>query len=859
MTALLSRLVALCVKHAWITVAGFAILAVLGGGPAATRLGMTTDVRLLFNPDLPWKQRDAADRAAFPQFQDVIVAVVDARIPEEAEATAKALEQRLSGDHAHFSAIRRPDASPYLQREGLLFLPAATLADLLDRTVDAEPFLGQLAADPSARGLFSALGLIGIGVSRGQADLGTFAPALAGFHAALASSAAGHPQNLSWESLLSGPAAQLAGPNRIVLIKPKLDFGAIQPGGVATEIVRRVAAALPFVASGEAHVNLTGSVPLEDEEFASAAKGAAIGLAASLVLVVIWLWLALASWRLILPVVATLILGLSLTTGFAAVAVGTLNLISVAFAILFVGIAVDFAIQFTVRFRDVRRGEPDISAALALTGARAGRQVLVAAAATAAGFLAFVPTEFRGVAELGLIAGVGMLIAFLCTITFLPAMLRLCRPRDEAEEIGFASAAPADRVLARLRVPVLVGFGAVFVAGAVLTPRLAFDSNTLHTKDQNSEAVRTLMRLLDSPVTNPFTIDIMRPSVADAQRLAAPLDRLQLVDHVVSLLSFVPSDQAAKLAALHDAAGLLGPVLSPQPERSPDARALRAAAAKCLAQLQPAVAKLPPGHPLALIAADLRTLSTAPDAMVLAANAALVRFLPQQLDRLRLALAAQPVGEADIPADIRRDYVLPDGQARLQVVPKASVAESSVLHRFVAEVQAVAPDAGGPAVTIVATADTIIGAFRKAAFAAVAAIAVILLVALRRWVDAGLVLAPLLLSAAMTVGVMKLAGMGLNYANIIALPLLLGVGVSFNIYFVMNWRAGQAPRLTSATTRAVVFSALTTGSAFGSLAVSAHPGTASMGTLLLISLGCTLVASLVFLPALLAYPAKASE
>ena len=584
-----------------------------------------------------------------------------------------------------------------------------------------------------------------------------------------------------------------------------------------------------------------------------------MGLAASLVLVVAWLFLALGSWRLILPVVSTLILGLALTTGFAAAAVGTLNLISVAFAILFVGIAVDFAIQFAVRFREVRRGQPEIVAALALTGARAGRQVLVAAAATAAGFLAFVPTAFRGVAELGLIAGAGMLIAFLCTVTFLPALLRLCRPRGETGEIGFARAAPADRVLAHLRIPVLAASATMFAAGAVLTPRLVFDSNTLHTKDQNSEAVRTLMRLLDSPVTNPFTVDIMRPSVAEAQRLAAPLARLDLVDHLVSLQSFVPMDQEAKLAVLRDAAGVLAPILSPTPMAPPDADALREAARACLERLRPALAKLPAGHPLALIAGDLKMLSTSPAPTLLAADAALVRFLPSQLDRLRQALAAGEVAEADIPPDIRRDYVLPDGQARLQVVPKASVAESAVLHRFVSEVQALAPDAGGPAVTIVATADTIIGAFRTAALAAVAAIAVILLLALRRLTDAGRVLAPLLLSAAMTVVVMKAVGMTLNYANIIALPLLLGVGVSFNIYFVMNWRAGQAPKLTSATTRAVVFSALTTGSAFGSLAVSAHPGTASMGTLLLISLGCTLIASLVFLPALLAYPAKASE
>jgi hypothetical protein len=183
---------------------------------------------------------------------------------------------------------------------------------------------------------------------------------------------------------------------------------------------------------------------------------------------------------------------------------------------------------------------------------------------------------------------------------------------------------------------------------------------------------------------------------------------------------------------------------------------------------------------------------------------------------------------------------------------KPAARDSRGLAEFVHEVKRVAPDAGGSAVTIEASSQTIVGSFRSAAIAAFAAIAVILLVALRRPLDVGLVLSALLLSALMTVIVMAALALPLNYANIIALPLLLGVGVSFNIYFVMNWRAGRAAMLGSATARAILFSALTTGTAFGSLALSRHPGTASMGTLLLISLGCTLVASFAFIPALLA-------
>jgi uncharacterized membrane protein YdfJ with MMPL/SSD domain len=322
---------------------------------------------------------------------------------------------------------------------------------------------------------------------------------------------------------------------------------------------------------------------------------------------------------------------------------------------------------------------------------------------------------------------------------------------------------------------------------------------------------------------------------------------------VLSLDSFVPKDQPAKLAAIADTANVLGPTLlahgSQAPVKPDDIRLAAHTAAGNIAQVLSKVAK---DSPLVPLGADLKTLETAPDATVLAANAALTRFLPMQLDRLRTALTAQPVSAGGVPQDIARDWILPDGRVRVQAVPKPAANGNQGLRDFVAQVQSVAPDAGGSAVTIVATSQTIIGAFRQAAISALIVIAVILLVALRRVLDVGLVLAPLLLSALLTVVIVTTVPMPLNYANVIALPLLLGVGVSFNIYFVMNWRAGLSHPLGSATARAVLFSALTTGTAFGSLALSHHPGTASMGALLLLSLFCTLLASLVFVPALLA-------
>ena len=458
-------------RRAPAVLAAAALIAALSCWLAAARLGVSTDTDELFAASLPWRQQELAFDRAFPQFSDLLVAVVDAATPEQADQTAAALAQALAADAAEIRLVRRPDGAPFLDANGLLFLDQPTLTGLMDRTIDAQPFFGQLAADPSARGLFAALTLLAMGIERGEARLSPITPALAAFGRTLSEAADGHARALSWQTLLAGDLADKRGAYRFVLVQPRLDHAALQAGGAATRAIRQAAAALPWVQAGQARVRITGPVALADEEFATVAEGALAGMLASLLLVTLWLVLAVRSWRLIVPILLTLGLGLSVTTGFAALAVGTLNVVSLAFAVLFVGIAVDFSIQFCVRLREMRLRTDGLEAALIATAGRTGPQILVAAAATACGFLAFVPTAFRGVAELGLIAGAGMLIAFACTLVFLPAALTLFRPGGEAREIGFAWGDRAEALLLRARRPVLAAFLLLALLGAALLPR----------------------------------------------------------------------------------------------------------------------------------------------------------------------------------------------------------------------------------------------------------------------------------------------------------------------------------------------------------------------------------------------------
>ena len=848
----LAGLVDLCQRHAWATVLTGGLLAFLGITYAASHLGLSSETDRLFSSDLPWRQRAAAFKAEFPQFQDLLVAVIDAREPEEAEATAASLTEVLAADHEHFQSVRRPDASPFFRREGMLLLERSKLEETLNRIIDAQPFLGELTKDPSARGLFSALSLAAAGVEQEHADLEPHRSALTAFHNAIKDAVAGHPHPLSWVRLLAGELADPAGSYKFVLAKPRLDHTQMEFSGAAARTMRGAAAGLEFVKSGEARVRITGNVVLAEEEFATVAQGTVEGMIVSVLLITVWLFLAVRTWRLIIPILLALALGTVLTLFFAALAVGTLNLISVGFSILFVGIAVDFAIQFSVRYREQCQREQDTAAAMTETGRRAGRQILVAAIAISAGFLSFVPTDFRGVAELGLIAGVGMLIAAFCTMTFLPAAIAVFRRSVVGErEIGFAWAAPLDKMIHRHARWLLILFGIVGCIGMLLLPWLSFDANPLHTKNANTEAMRTLEDLRSSPFANPFTADILVTSPAEATALSSQLTGLPLVSSMLSINSFVPSDQPEKLALIQDAKNLLSATLVPRassPRPGPDQ--IRAAVRKALTRFESILPESTDAI-VPVLTDDLRVLAAAPDDVLVNLDQTLTRFLPAQLDSLRDALQAESVSLETIPAELSRDWLLPGGGARIQVVPTPDARTSEGLAEFVMRVQAIAPDATGPAPTIIATSETITHAFRFSMVAALVVITMILVIELHRLLDVALVLAPLLLSSLMTITALVLLRMPLNYANIIVLPLVLGVGVSFNIYFVMNWRAGQRAVLASATARAVLFSALTTGSAFGSLALSRHPGTASMGWLLLTTLCFTLAASFVFLPALL--------
>jgi uncharacterized protein len=820
---------------------------------AARHAGIDTDTSDLISPKLPWRRAEAELDRAFPQNKDLLAIVVDGATPDQAEDAAAALAARLKASPDLFQDVREPEGSLFFRRNGLIFLSREDVQRFADAMISAQPMLGALGADPSPRGVFNALDLFSQGAIRGEIAPSELDRPFRAVARALDAALDGRYAPLSWQNLLSSRAPGPRELRRFVLARPALNFGAVEPGRRAISAIQAAARAEGFVPDRGVRVRVTGPVALSDDQLSALSEGAGATAALSLGLLLLWLALATRSVRTLAAILVTLAVGLVACASFAVAAVGPFNPISVAFAPLFIGIAIDFGIQFSVRYAAERQCGDGAPEALRRTARGVGAPLLVAGAATAAGFLSLFPTEYRGVSELGLIAGAGMLIALVLNLTLLPALLALLRAGGFKEAAGFAWAAPLDRMFVRRRIRVLFAGGILAVASAVALGRLRFDFDPINLENPKAESVQTLFDLMRNPETTPYTLDILASSPADASGLAQRLGSLPEVSQVIWLGSFVPEDQQAKLEILQDARDLLEPAWSSSPPlATPGAGEVLAAAAHCDADIRKLAAR---GDPGAMKLADaLGRLVRRGPGVVPALEANLSKGATRRLEDVRLALQASPVTIGTIPPELRNDWVSADGRYRIQVFPKGDARDRDVLRGFVEAVRREAPGATGMPVGIQESARTVIRAFATAGVLAVVAITLLLIAVLRRMRDVAAVLLPLLLAGLLTLATSALAGMPLNFANIVTLPLLLGIGVAFDIYFVLRWRSGEAGLLQSPTARGVVYSALTTGTAFGSLMLSASPGMAEMGKLLSLGLFYTLVCTLTFLPALLGAP-----
>jgi len=824
--------------------------------------------------DLPFQQREAAYKKAFPQDRDSIVVVLQGRSRSATDQAVERLVSWLRSQPRTFPEVYVPGGGAFFRRNGLLYLSTEQVRAFAKRITDAQPLIARLAADPSIGGLSKLLSEAIDHELSGGSSLSGLPEVYGALNDAIRANLQGEPYEVSWAELMGGNLNDLGPSKRFVIVQPAMDYHSLEPAAAAIQRLREGLASLHLDPAHGVQVGITGSAVLDAEQLQTVSHGAAFSLLLTFVLEILLVSLALRSARLVTAVFVSLISGMVFTTAWALLFIGPFNLISVAFAILFVGLGVDFGIQFCMRYREELFSGAPHREALGLVTRGVGAALTLAAAAAALSFFAFVPTSYAGIVDLGLVSGVSMLIALILTITMVPAILTLWP--ISAGSLRRISYPHFRRVPTLARHPihryaywVLGGVAVLAMAAIPAALRVSFDFNPLHMIDKRAEGVRVFEALLADPDTAPYRIDVLRPNLASALATARRLDAVPTVARTVTIDSYIPKDQQAKLAILQNLQILVPPfsLLMPATLTPPDDQKSLEGLEELHGKLQELIhrdeaASTKPAQPSAEILAA-RRLSASLDRFLPAARRdperiqtlqeSVLGTLPDELKKLGEALMASPVTLNSLPKDLRERYLDARGQARVEVFPKENLGSNRNMLEFVRSVQKVVPDAVGAPVMLIEGGEAVLSAFRQATFTALISIGLLLLLSLRRYRDVLLIMGPLILAALFTVAAMSLLGLSFNLGNIIVLPLLIGLGVAFAIYLVLRWRSGVdvAHLLQTSTPMAVFFSGLTTLSAFGSLALSSDPGMASLGKALSLALAIVLLSILVVLPALL--------
>jgi len=825
-----------------------AALTLAGGAAyyAATHFAITTDTSQILSRDLPFQRLQERLEQAFPQLKDTAVVVIQGDTGDLAGNAASRLTDWLLTRRSDIESVYDPGGGEFFRKNALLYL---------DVPSQAQPLMSQVAQDPSLPRLLSVL-------KQGLQAQGTQGPHLGGLASifdqlgrTLDGQRAGRFYAVPWDELISGTDGAEDARLRFIIVKPRPRFDRLQPAAAALAAIREGIAALKLDAAHGVEARITGSAALDNDQLGTVSRDAGLSTVLSLSLVLILLIVGLRSgWQVLFTLIA-LFIGLSWTAAFALYVVGPLNLISIAFAVLFIGLGVDFGIQFCMRYQEECRDQRTSAEALRRTVLGIGGSLTLAAAAAALSFYSFVPTHYAGIVDLGIISGTSMLLALFTSVTVLPALLAL-RPKMVQRRVSL----PLSRHVhfAHPRV-IVTGFVALLAASLPLILHTRFDFNPLHLQNRNSEAVRTLEFLLRHGRSSPYEIEALEPDLARADDAARRLDGLKVVASAITLSSFVPDHQDEKLDIIQQLNLLMPPfTVAPSAASAPPPRI-----AEALDQFRDALGRFLREHPQDALAEPARRLfgavtvylsqfATNPEALT-TLQSRIMDGLRDQLSTLSLALQARRVTLQDLPPSLRDRYLAPNGQARLEILPAQNLTDNVKMRDFVEAVQARVPEVAGAPVMLVEGGRTVVQAFIEASLISVALITLLLTLVLRNLVDVLMVLTPLASAAALAVAAMTYFDVSFSLANIIVLPLIIGLGVAFGIYLVMRWRSGaEVGRLMrTSTPAAVLFSALTTMSSFGSLAVAGDPGISALGKTLSLGLAAVLLSILVLLPALL--------
>ena len=825
-----------------------------------------------------------AYRAEFGD-QEEIVAVIESDDAEKSTRAADALHTRLNRDSGLFREVFYPGGLPFFRKNGLLFMPLDEIKALRSTLTKVAPVLKDLAAAPSVQTLFTSLteqidGYLKNGDPASLQSLTFMLSTLdKGFKAF-----DGKSSGMSMDSFLKGSGdgkpsmLESAGKQQVITMLPVKQEGSF----VASEkSIKAARAALDEILKKPEFKGvkggLTGVPVLEYEEMATSQHDIEIATILSLTLTVILLLLAFRGMLNVIAAMVSLIVGICLSFGFATMAVGHLNILSMVFAIMLIGLGIEYGIQVVLRYQEELKNGVNGMSAIETGLSSNVRSIIMAAATVALAFATFAFTDFKGIAELGIIAAGGVFICVITTFTVLPAMLillerfrktpvttsnlQLVKGKTELYERPFFRA-----IFAKPRAVVAA---TLLLSLACLYPTLTmrFDYNLMNLQAKGLQSVEYAYKLMRSKENSGYFAVVTARDKSEAHSLTERLEKLPTVDHVVSTLTFIPDQQTEKLAELAVLRQTLADVVPVPYEENLQVMALPAVFENFrerVARLEGALAekKMPEAKPvgafLSTLDAFFKTLEKEKDnnalGMLRDFQGGMFAELPDKLKMMKESLDASAVTESDVPPQLIQRFVGKSGKLLLQVAAKNEIFEREPLQEFVTQVKGVFPNATGEPVMVFESLSVLRDAYLKAFIYAFIGIAAILLINFKSIRYALLGTLPLAAGLLLMIGGMRLMNVSFNSANIIVLPLILGVGIDSAIYIINRYRQGVETPAQVATRSAgigVFLNALTILFSFGALMVAHHQGVFSIGAVMSLGMVASVTVFLAFLPALL--------
>ena len=857
----LSSLVQLSISNKYLVVVIAISASVLSTWLTIQHARIDTNTENMLSDQLDWRIAYNTYKEKFPYFSDTIVIVVEgptAELTLEASSylTKEIIQFGVKSEHIFF-----PESEDFFRKNKYLYLDSEKLVEITDNLGQSQAMLGMLARDPSVLGLLDITNLIldessNQNVESSRSFIDSLTRSLDAF-------LYGSNTPMSWQSLLNS-GREISQTHRILFtIQPELKFDELLPGSKLIDHVRGISHSISAEKWPNVNVRLTGQAALGYDELDSVIEGAGQAGILALIAILLVLSIGLKSPAAVFSIIFVVILGLTYTSAFAAIAIGSLNMISIAFSVLYVGLAADFAIHFYSTYIEESIKNSQVKALERATVHNIA-PLSLCAFTTSIGFLAFIPTAYKGVGELGLIAGVGMIVGLLSSFTILPAMISIfpgVRPRTYYRNIYKKNKS----LITPQRQLFLLASTLIFLGGLHVAKQATFDVNPIHLNNPEAESVTTLDELSSEGIVIINSINFIARNEQEALSLVGALTKLPEVKEVKTVQDFIPNNQNEKLKIIENMMWSLGGDIEIRAAIN-DPFLLENNIDRNLVTLKDI------DNPTVQIMAFSRTLNNLKQANMnlddqekkkfyQQLDSHIMRHFPALISQINTGTEAEKISLQSLPKTLRERWVSHDGSYRLEIIPKNVLDTNEKTAHFIKIVrEVVGQNATGVPIINTEASQAVIKSFMQAFLFAIVIVTSVVWLSTRSIKQLLVVMTPLVVGCVCTVAALVVLEISFNFANIIALPLLIGISVDSTLHVLYRYQRMQQKDehfLRTGTAKAVFLSALTTGASFGNLAFSPHAGTASMGVLLSIGLVVNLICSLMLLPLLLDYFIKA--